>query len=404
MIEWLKLTDERKRQVLNQANNEIGLLPHSIEKDWWVTLALKAIFLTKWKDNLVFKGGTSLSKAWGLIQRFSEDIDLAMDRQVLGFPEEFVSKTQVTKLRKETSVFIATEFRQELENRLLALGVPADQFKLSVEESDVEDRDPQVLELGYHSALVPDAYIAERVLIEIGARSLREPSSNRDIKTILYEAFPDQSFAGEPFWIPTVDPKRTFLEKAFLLHEEFSKPIEKIRHYRLSRHLYDLERLMDTEHATAAMEDKAFYAVIIEHRQHFNAIRGLDYSFHAPAHIMFIPPDEVIGQWEADYATMRRVMIYGSSHEFPVLMQRMLELLNRFRYKHIPQHVLVRMKELKIDHSTLVRLIMDAKRTELPENAKQEGSMVTIPVNRAAFTYFLNFGRIDGELVFESLG
>ncbi|HEV2482955.1 MAG TPA: nucleotidyl transferase AbiEii/AbiGii toxin family protein [Puia sp.] len=65
MIEWLKLTDERKRQVLNQANNKTGLLPHSIEKDWWVTLALKAIFLTKWKENLVFKGGTSLSKAWG---------------------------------------------------------------------------------------------------------------------------------------------------------------------------------------------------------------------------------------------------------------------------------------------------------------------------------------------------
>jgi len=331
MIEWLKLTDERKRQVLNQANNRIGLLPHSIEKDWWVTLALKAVFLTKWKENLVFKGGTSLSKAWGLIERFSEDIDLAMDRKVLGFPDEFVSKAQVAKLRKEASAFIATEFRQELENTLLAMGVPADQFKLSVEESDVEDKDPQVLELGYHSALVPDAYIAERVLIEIGARSLREPSSNREIKTILYEAFPDQPFAGEPFQIPTVDPKRTFLEKAFLLHEEFSKPVEKIRHHRLSRHLYDLERLMDTEHASAAMEDEAFYALIIEHRQHFNAIRGLDYSLHGPEHIMFIPPDEVIGQWEADYATMRRVMIYGVSHEFPDLMKRVLELLNRFR-------------------------------------------------------------------------
>lgn len=404
MIEWLKLTDERKRQVLNQANNKIGLLPHSIEKDWWVTLALKAIFLTKWKDNLVFKGGTSLSKAWGLIERFSEDIDLAMDRKVLGFPEEFVSNTQVTKLRKQTSLFIATEFRQELENTLLAVGVPAEQFKLSVEESDVEDRDPQVLELGYHSALVSEEYISERVLIEIGARSLREPSSNREIKTILSEAFSDEPFVGVPFWIPTVDPKRTFLEKAFLLHEEFSKPVEKIRHNRLSRHLYDLERLMDTEHATAALEDEAFYAVIVEHRQHFNAIRGLDYSFHAPAHIMFIPPEEVIGQWEADYATMRRVMIYGASHEFPVLIQRMLELLNRFRYKHLPQHVLVRMKELKMDHSTLVRLIMDAKRTELTENDKQEGSRVTIPVNRPAFTYLLNFERIDGELVFESLG
>lgn len=109
---------------------------------------------------------------------------------------------------------------------------------------------------------------------------------------------------------------------------------------------------------------------------------------------MFIPPDEVIGQWEADYATMRRVMIYGASHEFPALMKRMLELLNRFRYKQLPQHVLVRIKELKVDHSTLIQLIMEAKRAEIPEIAKQEGSMVTIPVNRAAFTYFLNFRQI----------
>jgi len=68
---------------------------------------------------------------------------------------------------------------------------------------------------------------------------------------------------------------------------------------------------MDTEHAIAAMEDEAFYAIIVEHRRNFNAIRGLDYSYHAPKCIMFIPPDPVIGQWEADYAEMRRVMIYG---------------------------------------------------------------------------------------------
>lgn len=404
MIEWLKLTDERKRQVLSQVSRETGLLPHSIEKDWWVTLALKAIFLTRWKDNLVFKGGTSLSKAWGLIERFSEDIDLAMDRKVLGFPEEFVSKTQVTKLRKVTSAFIATEFRQELESTLLTIGVAPDQFRLKVEESDVEDRDPQVLEFGYHSALAADVYIAEQVLIEIGARSLREPSSNRQIKTILYEVFPTQPFAGEPFYVPTIDPKRTFLEKAFLLHEEFSKPGEKIRFQRLSRHIYDLEKLMDTEHAAAAMKDEAFYAAVVEHRQNFNAIRGLDYSFHAPTSIMFIPPDTVIGQWEADYAEMRRVMIYGKSHEFPILMQRMHELLHRFRYMRLPPSVLIRMEELKLDHSTMVNLITEAQKTEMPENIKQEGPIVTIPVAWKAFTYLLNFKRVEGQLVFDSLG
>ena len=335
MIDWLKLTDDRKRQILNQANTATGLLAHAIEKDWWVTLSLQAIFSTKWKDNLVFKGGTSLSKAWGLIERFSEDIDLAMDRKVLGFPEEFVSTTQVAKLRKVTSAFISTEFREEMERVLLVMGVPPGQFQLSVQETDVTDRDPQVLELGYHSALAPDDYITERVLIEIGARSLREPSSGRKIKTILHEVFPEQPFSGTPFIIPTVDPKRTFLEKTFLLHEEFSKPPEKIRHDRLSRHLYDLERLMDTEHAAAAIADHDFYFSLIEHRQNFNAIRGLDYSLHRHAHISFIPPDSIVRRWESDYAEMRRVMIYGPSLEFPELMQRLQELQQRIRVRAV---------------------------------------------------------------------
>lgn len=223
MVEWLSLSDNRKNEILNRVSIETGLLPNAIEKDWWVTLALKAIFSTRWKENLVFKGGTSLSKAWSLIERFSEDIDLAIDRQVLGFSEEFVSKTQVTKLRKAASAFIATGFKDELQATLLAMGVPTDQFQLTVQETDVSDRDPQVLELAYHSAVSPESYLPERVLIEIGARSLREPSSSRPITTLLYQVFPKSSFSGEPFTIPVVDPKRTFLEKIFLIYEEFSK-------------------------------------------------------------------------------------------------------------------------------------------------------------------------------------
>lgn len=336
MIEWLKLTDERKRQILNQANEATGLPVHAIEKDWWVTLALQAIFSTKWKENLVFKGGTSLSKAWELIQRFSEDIDLAIDRKVLGFPEEFVSNTQVAKLRKKASAFIATEFREELERTLLDIGLNTTQFQLRVQETELEDRDPQVLELVYHSALEPDPYIEEKVLIEIGGRSLREPASNREIKTILYDVFPTQTFSGKPFMIPTVDPMRTFLEKAFLLHEEFSKPPEKIRHDRLSRHLYDLEKLMDTEHAAAALADYDFYTSIVDHRIKFNAIRGLDYSDHVPSRINFIPPADIISKWEADYKTMRQSMIYGDTHEFAILIQRLYKLQDRFRLLLLP--------------------------------------------------------------------
>ncbi|HEY9260367.1 nucleotidyl transferase AbiEii/AbiGii toxin family protein [Chitinophaga sp.] len=85
MFEWQKLPEEQKRNILAEASAITGYPTNVIEKDWWVTVALKAVFATPWADNLVFKGGTSLSKAWNLIERFSEDIDLAIDRSALGF-------------------------------------------------------------------------------------------------------------------------------------------------------------------------------------------------------------------------------------------------------------------------------------------------------------------------------
>ena len=83
--EWLKLSKERKIDILNLVSNRTGLPPIAVEKDWWVTLTLFCSFNQKYSEHIVFKGGTSLSKGWNLIERFSEDIDLAIDRKFFGF-------------------------------------------------------------------------------------------------------------------------------------------------------------------------------------------------------------------------------------------------------------------------------------------------------------------------------
>lgn len=101
-----------------------------------------------------------------------------------------------------------------------------------------------------------------------------EPSENREINSILSAAFPDQAFSTEPFGISTVLPQRTFLEKIFLLHEEFSQDTPKIRIDRLSRHLYDLEKLMDTEYGKAALSNTELYMGIVTHREKFNHSEG----------------------------------------------------------------------------------------------------------------------------------
>ena len=109
MNEWLKLSKKRRVEILEQVNNRLGLPIQAVEKDWWVTMVLKAVFSSSFAEHFVFKGGTSLSKAYHLIDRFSEDIDLAIDRKFLGFDGE-LSKTQIKKLRKASGIFIVTDF------------------------------------------------------------------------------------------------------------------------------------------------------------------------------------------------------------------------------------------------------------------------------------------------------
>ena len=334
MVEFLQLPENLRRQIIEQVNARTGMSLKAIEKDWWVTLALKACFLTQWKGNLVFKGGTSLSKAWGLIERFSEDIDLVMEREILGFKGE-LSNTQIKKLREKTAEFMATTFMDSLSTSLNEMGVDQKLFKLVIQPGGVADRDPQILELYYHSVLENDGYLTEKVIIEIGARSLMEPASDRVIQSIIGRIMPDRPFSGMPFIVLAVDPKRTFLEKVFLLHEEFSKPQEKMRHERMSRHLYDLERLMDTEFGMAAINDAELYKLIVQHRAKYTAIRGLDYKSHAPESINFIPPAESLAQWERDYGLMQQSMIYGESLSFTALLKRLEELKQRFRNRNI---------------------------------------------------------------------
>lgn len=324
---WLTLSKERRVEILNQATELTGLPSVAIEKDWWVTLALKASFSLPYSNNIVFKGGTSLSKGWNLIERFSEDIDLAIDRKFFGF-EGDISKTQIKNLRKQSCEFISTIFLENL-TKTLSEWKAIDECKLIAQPIKDSDKDPQVIEIHYNSVVDSSEYLPQRVLIEVSSRSLMEPFEERQINSILSQNFTLQSFATVPFPISTVLPQRTFLEKIFLLHEEFSQAPEKIRVDRLSRHLYDLEKLMDTEHGIEALKNKDLYNNIVAHREKFNPLRGLDYSNHIPEKINIIPPELVVKDYERDFETMTSFMIYGEPLKFDHLIKRILELQTR---------------------------------------------------------------------------
>lgn len=329
MNEWLKLSEKRRLEILNQVNSQTGLPTDAIEKDWWVTITLKAIFSSKFAQHLVFKGGTSLSKAYNLIERFSEDIDLSIDRTMLGFEGE-LSKTQIKKLRKASGNFIVGEFKEELISELEKLGVNKENYNLIFDDEIDDTSDPHRIELEYNSIVEAGEYIPQRVIIELGARALLEPNEQKTIQSIIGQIYPEQAFTIQPFKVIVVVPTKTFLEKIMLLHEEFLKPIESIRHYRMSRHLYDIEKLMDHDYGKEAIKNKELFETLVQHRSKYTPIRGISYDLHTPQTINFIPPAEVTELWKKDYQAMQEFMIYGETLEFEELLKKLVTLKGVF--------------------------------------------------------------------------
>jgi predicted nucleotidyltransferase component of viral defense system len=309
MIKWLSLPESTKRNAFIQIAEETGMSAFAVEKDWWVSRTLEIIFQMDIAKHLVFKGGTSLSKAWNLINRFSEDIDLAIDMDFFMTPTKNWSKGERTKLRKTAGEYSTGIFFVELEAEFLKRGF--ENLHFTIVETSETDRDPRVLEIQYPNLIEQQTdYMLPRIQIEVSCRSLREPFSIQKFGSLVDEVYFEREFAQSFFQVPTVNPERTFLEKIFLLHEEFKRPEEKMRVDRLSRHLYDVYHLIKAGIADRAINDKELYETIVSHRYLFSKIGGVDYNSHNPATLNPIPPNKVQKDWESDYAKMKEEMIY----------------------------------------------------------------------------------------------
>ena len=323
LIEWHKLPDGDKLRHFTSIGKSSQLPPMAVEKDWWVTHALSIIFSMSCASALVFKGGTSLSKAWNLIERFSEDVDLSLDREYLGFAGELSNK-KIHKLRYASYDFLTTKFIQELCEWFNSLGFT--NVIVKCRETVNHDQDPLVIEIYYPKLTEKDIYLRPGILVEVGSRSLKEPYSQRVFKTMVSEMFPNEPFSDSAVTIPTVNPERTFLEKVFLLHEEFQRPPQKMRIERLSRHLYDIEKLSQTPYFQKALSDKDLYSKIVAHRSKFSHLEGVDYTKHFSPHIQIVPPPGLLPLWEKDYNEMVESMIYGEKMPFNKLITRIIDI------------------------------------------------------------------------------
>lgn len=323
-MNFYSLPKKEREFIFKQIHEDIPISPAAIEKDWWVVQTLKLVIQMEAAPHLVFKGGTSLSKAWGIVERFSEDVDLALSYEFLGFSANS-SRTQITKLRDASFQYISKRFLPELRQAFNENGFKDVDIELTEVESP--DQDPVKILIRYPTVTEKSQYIQPEVKLEIGSRTMREPFTQREFCSFVGEKFAGRTFADEKITIPTVNPERTFLEKLFLLHEEFQRPNEKIRVKGLSRHLYDIYRISKTGYAIKAMENPELYISIVNHRERFTRLNGVDYTSHFPPNLKPIPPNHLLNEWEDDYKKMQREMIYGETLNFESLIEELKKIV-----------------------------------------------------------------------------
>jgi hypothetical protein len=307
-MEWFSIDQNRRRNIIQQTSAQTGVPEHAVEKDFWVCIILKLLFQTKHEEHLLFKGGTSLSKAWQLIERFSEDIDLAISPEYLGF-DSLTSKESIEKLRKEVFSFTSSDLRADLLTIMTEAKIPADTFSIELEENKI-GKEPVSLVVAYQSILTnTNTYVLPRVKIELSGRSLKEPNKVKSINTMMNLVYPNVAFVKMESLVKTVLPQRTFLEKIFLLHEEFQKDLATIKYERLSRHLYDIHQIYSA--FGEELLDDSLFQIIKKHRAIFSPIKGTNYEKIKINLINFLPPNDILYKYADDYNLMYENMIYG---------------------------------------------------------------------------------------------
>lgn len=337
METFLPLPPDRRRLLYEQAQAALGLPADSIEKDLWVCWTLRELFaLPDIGAQLTFKGGTSLSKCWKLIERFSEDIDLVVDREVLGFggdnaPQQPGISGKERERRLEALKTASQKYiRETLKPAVLQMlqqRLPEGQ-PWSLDEAASPDGGITLV-FTYPTAFAPRPGLVPKVKIEPGARSDTEPTETPVISPYLAQALPT-IFPAVSFKVRTVAPQRTFWEKAMLLHEETFRDSGADTKPGLSRHYYDLHCLIKAGIAAKAAADLDLFERIAAHRAVFFRKKKAAQESLKPGSLRLLPGEHALAPWRQDYEKMRNVYFFGEPPTFAEILRVVGEFEKQF--------------------------------------------------------------------------
>jgi hypothetical protein len=335
-------TDDERRGLFLTAATRIGTTAQNIEKDFWVCWTLDALFhrLQSGGPRLLFKGGTSLSKAYGVISRFSEDIDVTVFREDIGEPASVEELEKLTKKKRDVrlnaikaacQIYIDTKLRVELDalakEAMEAAGKDPTIMRVVLDE---EDKDRQSLLIHYPSVIEGSDYVTPSVKIESGAKSALDPHSAKAITPYLGSDLPDTN-ALAVNGVMTIHPERTFLDRVLILHGMTFYFAEKggLRgNGRMSRHYYDLHRLMAVPIGAEACADKSLIEDCVRHARMFfyRSNTGLDLAHCGSFRLS--PTEAMRDALARDYDAMS-TMIFGEVPNFQAVLESVASVEER---------------------------------------------------------------------------
>lgn len=331
---FLTLPDQERRDVFDAAAERLDTFATYIEKDFWVCRVLDALYHGIPNDHprLLFKGGTSLSKAFGVIHRFSEDIDVVVFRDDLGITDD---RDPTNKdLGRKARDRLTNEFKQAASHYICtdlaaSLSEIFDSCKIV---EDKEDADRSTLLVQYPSLYQSesDAYVEPRVKLEGGARSALNPHANQTVTPYIQEELGEANLTIDG--VLTLAPERTLLEKALILHgwhcgyrDQGRLPNDR---HRLSRHYYDIGMMAQTAIADRALENQTLLNHVRDHAQTFFRRGWMKLDEARPGSFHLTPQDELATFLAKDYDAMQG-MILGESPPFKDIIQSIAVLEKR---------------------------------------------------------------------------
>ena len=327
------LSDADKRDVLLFAANKKNVDPIIIEKDFWVVKTLGVLFSSSYADVLTFKGGTSLSKCFNIIERFSEDIDVTIQKEFLSDTvdwQEFYDLSRKKRsgilhsLNDQACFFIKNKIIEDLKNRL--------DEKTRVQ---ISTEDPLSVEIFYPSVLSDTySYITPKIYIEFGFRGSHSPSDICFVSSYLRQELGEE-FSEKPVPIRTLSPLRTLYEKATLLHAEYHRPAEKNLPLRLSRHYYDLSQMYQKNIFDLDNPCIDILKDVIRHKQVFFSSSWTHYETILQEGIRMLPQESSIKDIKNDYE-QTKVMIFKNAPHFSDVLEHISQLeieINKIVYK-----------------------------------------------------------------------